>query len=233
MGLAVCFASLLCLSGSLAFGDTLHGFCISPTPACNDNGTITITKTNPPSFGFVADPGKNKYDFELLFLAPDNEDVTPGTFSLTLNGTNVTNTSVTSALFKPVAFTSGKLEDYLGLSYTPSNPLSAFQPSTRAVDLGASGYYIYTFDFGNETGNSKKQSTAPQFSLSSGSIPLGSVFLGLEWSGRDVVGATPPSGAIIVDASSVPEPASSAFALVGLALIAIGSARKRIFRRDR
>ena len=207
-----------------ALADTLHGFCVNPAPACTDNNTITPTNTNPPDFGFNSS-GTTQGNFELIALIPNNEDASPSTYSLKLNGTNVASAAVSSTLFSTTAFTTGKLEDYLGVSYTPSNPLSAFLPSTKAVDSGATGYYVYLFNFGAETGNPKNQGTAPTFNAAIGSVDLGSVLLGLEFSGNSVFtgrifGATPPSGAIIEDGApppSVPEPAS--FGLVGLVLL--------------
>ena len=227
---------LLCLtlafaSGQITFADTLHGFCTSPTPACSDNGTITPTSTNPPTFGF-ASSGTTMGNFELIALVPSNEDVSPTTYSLTLTGTNVTTTPVISTLFSTTAFTAGKLEDYLGVSYTPSNPLSAFLPSTKAVDSGATGYYVYLFNFGAETGNPKKDSTAPTFSITSGTVDLGSVFLGLEFNGStsiftgNIFGATPPSAAIIENGHLVPEPTTTG--LVGCVLLAVILAGKKL-----
>lgn len=243
--LAVLALSLVPLGAQMAFGDTLHGFCVSPATACPENNvggvTITPTSANPPYFG-IGSSGTTEGNFELVLMAPDNA-VTPKSYSLIVNGTNVSNASVTSALFQPspfAAFTSGKLETYLGLSYTPANPISGFLGATQHVDSGATGYYVYLFNFGAETGNPKNDSTAPQFSIASGSVPLGSVFLGLEFNGAtdifsssaNIFGATPPSASILEDGTpntSVPEPAD--FALVGLGLLALGCARKRIFSR--
>jgi hypothetical protein len=229
------FLSAVVLLGiQVAKADTLHGFCVSPTPACSDNGTITPTSTNPPNFGFNSS-GTTVGDFTLLLLAPNNEVVSPSTFSMTIAGSNVTNASATSSLVSTTAFTSGKLESYLGLSYTPSNPLSAFLPSTQSVDGGATGYYLYAFWFGAETGNPKNQATAPTFSITSGSLPLGSIFAGLEFetgSTTSVIGATPPSGAILDSGgptpppSSIPEPASLGLLIMG-AGAALGLLRRR------
>lgn len=226
---------LLFLAGAfagaqIAAADTLHGFCVSPTPACTDNNTITPTNTNPPKFGFQSS-GTTEYNFELLLLVPNNEDMTPGSFSMTINGTNVTNTSRTSHLFSSTAFTSNTLGGYLGLLYNPDEPLSSLLPSTQAVDSGATGYYVYTFLFGMETGNPKNTSTAPTFSITSGSLPLGSEFLGLELNSDGVQGSTPPSGAIIEDAPptpTVPEPATAGF--VGFGLVAAAWFSKRAVR---
>lgn len=231
---------LMLAAGQMAVADTLHGFCISPTPACSDNGTITPTSTNPPHFGF-ASSGTTMGNFELIALVPSNEDVVPSSYALKLSGQNVTTTPVVSSLFSTTAFTGGTLQSYLGLSYTPSNPISAFLPSTQAVDSGASGYYVYLFNFGAETGNPKKAATAPTFTVASGTVDLGSVFLGLEFSGSDVLhgsifGATPNSAAIIEDAppvtGSVPEPATIGLMLAGVFLCFVTTRKKLLTARN-
>lgn len=220
----------------LAVADTLHGFCVSPTPACSDNGTITPTSTNPPNFGFNSS-GTTMGNFELIALVPNVLDTAPTSYSLTLNGTNVTNTPVTSTLFNTSAFASGKLETYLGVSYTPSNPLDAFLPSTQAVVPGATGYYVYLFNFGAETGNPKDQATAPTFSVSSGTVDIGTVFLGLQFNGSDIFtgtifGATPPSGAILETGAPTPVPEPATFGVLGAGLLCLlFSAKRGIFKR--
>jgi len=219
--------SAVLLGIEIANADTLHGFCVSPTPTCSDNGTVTPTSTNPPNFGFNSS-GTTMGNFELLLLAPNNEVSSPSTFSLTIGGTNVSDASATSSLVSTTAFTGGKLETLLGLSYTPSNPLSAWLPTTQSVDAGATGYFVYTFSFGAETGNPKDQATAPTFKITSGSVPQGSIFAGLQFatgSTTTVIGATPPSGAIFESGvprstppppPSVPEPTSAGLLLMGV-----------------
>jgi hypothetical protein len=216
---------IVCLDMQVMNGDTLHGFCVAPTPACIDNGTVTPTSTNPPIFGFQSS-GTTQGEFELVLLAPNNEVVSPATFSLKIDGSNVANAAATSTLFSATAFTNGKLENYLGLSYTPSNPLNHYLPLTQSVDALATGYYVYTFNFGTETGNPKNVNTAPTFSLDGGVLPLGSLLFGLELNGDQVVGATTPSGAILETKNpAVPEPASAG--LVGAALVGCYLIRKK------
>lgn len=238
--LAIFALSLVPLGAQMAFGDELHGFCGTPTvTTCSDNGTITPTSTNPPSFGFWS-TGSTMGNFELILMAPNNEVTAPSSYSLSVNGTNVTNTPVTSSLFSTTAFTSGHLSDYLGLNTHPKNPVGAFLPSTQAAQgvTTASGYYVYTFNFGAETGSPNKTGNPPEFSIASGSVPLGSVFLGFEYScisptctsnsifdkHADIFGYTPNSGAVLEDGmpkTSVPEPASAALVL-GALLCAFG-----------
>jgi hypothetical protein len=211
------FLPIVCLNMQVMNADTLHGFCVSPTPTCTDDGTITPTSANPPNFGFQSS-GTTQGEFELVLLAPNNEIVSPGAFSLKIDGSNVTKASATSALVSTAAFTSGKLENYLGLGYTPSNPLNHYLPLTQSVDALATGYYVYTFNFGMETGDPNNVNTAPRFSLDGGILPLGSLLFGIELNDGQVVGATIPSGAVLeTKQPAVPEPASAA--LVGAALL--------------
>ena len=219
------YLPILCLDLHVVNADTLHGFCVSPAAACIDNGNITPTSANPLYFGFQSS-GAGQGIFELVLLAPDNEIVFPGTFWLKIDGTNVTSASATSTLFSTTAFTSGKLENYLGLNYTPSNPLNHFLPLTQTADPLATGYYVYTFNFGQETGNPKDMNTAPTFSVNGGILPLGALLLGVELNNDQVIGATTPSGAILETRNAVPEPASAG--LLGVALVGCYFVRKRV-----
>jgi hypothetical protein len=219
------FVPVLCLHMQVMDADMLHGFCLAPTPTCSDNGMITPTGVNPPNFGFQSS-GTTQGEFELVLLAPNNEIVAPTTFSLKLDGSNVANASSTSTLFSGTAFTSGKLENYLGLSYTPSSPLAHYLPLTQSVDALATGYYVYTFNFGMETGDPKSVNTAPTFSIDGGILPLGSLLFGIEVNDGQIVGATTPSGAILETKNpAVPEPASAG--LLGAALVGCYFIRKK------
>jgi PEP-CTERM motif len=220
------FLPIVCLNMQVMNADTLRGFCVSPTPTCTDDGTITPTSANPPNFGFQSS-GTTQGEFELVLLAPNNDIVSPGAFSLKIDGSNVTKASATSTLVSTTAFTSGKLENYLGLSYTPSNPLNHYLPLTQSVDALATGYYVYTFNFGMEAGDPKNINTAPTFSLDGGILPLGSLLFGLEFNGDQVLGATTPSGAILETKNpAVPEPATAG--LLGAALVGCYFIRKKV-----
>jgi hypothetical protein len=218
---------MVCLDVRLTRADTLHGFCVSPAPVCLDNGSITPTSANPPYFGFQSS-GTTQGDFELVLLVPNDEIPSPASFSLKIDGSNVTNMLVSATLFSETAFSSGTLQNYLGLSYSPSNPFDHYLPLTQSVDALATGYYVYTFNFGAETGNPKTVNGAPRFSLDGGVLPLGSLLLGLELEGDQVViGATNPSGAILATKDpGVPEPASAG--LLGAALVMCYLVRKKV-----
>ncbi|MFZ0912210.1 MAG: PEP-CTERM sorting domain-containing protein [Candidatus Korobacteraceae bacterium] len=92
----------------------------------------------------------------------------------------------------------------------PSHPLSAYLPSTQSVDAGANGYYVYLYDFG--AFNYKTASGDPTFSVSSGAVPQGSVFLSVltDYNTTNVTVDTPNSASILETGSpsSVPEPSS-------------------------
>src|SRR5947209_223717 len=151
----------------IAIADTLHSFCVSPTPTCAAHDGITSTDTNPPKFGFLSS-GTQQGNLELMLLAPNNEDVTPGSFSMTIDGVNVADAFASSSLVSTTPWAASKakpnpqLKDYLGVSYAMSNPLHSFLPYTQEVDAGATGYYVYTFSFGAETGSPKNTATAPE-----------------------------------------------------------------------
>ena len=219
---------IVCVEVQPMNADTLHGFCVSLAPGCSDNGTITPTSANDPFFGFQSS-GTGQGIFELVLLAPNNEIISPAAFWLKIEGGNVANASATSALFSTSAFTSGKLESYLGLNYSPSNPFNHFLPLTQTVDALATGYYVYTFNFGQETGNPKDINTAPTFGINGGILPLGASLLGLELNNGQVIGATAPGGAILeTNQPPVPEPATAG--LLGAALVGCYLIRKKVRR---
>ena len=214
---AVWLAMVLMAGVSVASADTLHGYCVSPASTCSDNGTITPTGANPPYFAFdYAGNKKNGHgDFWLIDLVPDNQN---SGFSLTLHGANTTNSSVSGSLSSPTEWKGGFLGAYLTTPFNfgkhPAHPFDAYLPSTQTVDSGANGYFVYLFDFGNVVYNGKGTND-PSFSVSSGAVPQGSVFLAvLTNSDERVTVDTPNSASILEDApaphlgSPVPEPSS-------------------------
>lgn len=136
---------------------TLHGFCGTSGSAgagCGSNGiTFTNSNTNFSPFGFTRSPDSNKnlttpFDFELVFLTPNNETATLGT----IKGFNTGNASA-SATTLSGAWTSGDLKGFLDETSTAGdpNPLSALLSSTQTVDPGATGFTVSLYNFGMVT----------------------------------------------------------------------------------
>src|ERR1035441_8281997 len=107
-----CLALVLIVGALLASADSLHGYCVAPAGPCTDNGTITATNNNPPTFAFnyAGNLNRGHGDFWLIQLVPDNHN---SGFSLTLNGANTANPSEAASLFSTTEWNSGKLSDYL------------------------------------------------------------------------------------------------------------------------
>jgi len=141
--------------------DPLHFTC---AVGCTSNGT-TIDIGNPPlNFGVQAAPAQPiPGALTMDFLVPTAGGTIP-TISVTgvANGAN----SFLATLFSATPWTSGDLADYLGISASPNNPLSAF------LDSGG-GFFVYQGLAGSYA--LPQQGT----SLALGTTPLWSVFGGV------------------------------------------------------
>jgi hypothetical protein len=217
--------------------DPLHGFCWGTTPACSDNGTVTPTTTNPPSFGFTISPGPQTGLYSIVVLVPNNEaGLNPSLLNFAITGTQggVSDNSAissTATLFKSTAWTSSTLAVYLGISASPDNPIGAYLPSTQngvngsAKDPGATGYFVYEANLGKTTVQPNNNASAgPLLNISA--LPADSVIVSfLNVGGKTGTVATANSGAIFEGGIPTPEPAS--MLLVGSGLLAFGRRLRR------
>jgi hypothetical protein len=228
------FVALVASSDAMA--GAMHGFCVAPV-SCSDNGSITPVDNSSPDFGFKASPNSGTVnDFDLVVLIPNSVS---GAFAETINVTGI-NTGyslpVNLTLVSNTAWNSGELDDFLGLSASPSNPIGAFLPLTQALVPAASGYAVYSFDFGKVTFG---QTTDPQFTTLY-DFPTGTIITGFAgsttcgyqkinkvqtWVCTKTRDATANSSSLLVTATAAPEPAS--FALLGAGLIGLQFARRR------
>jgi PEP-CTERM motif len=224
----VCLVVVSIIGALLANADTLHGYCVSPAAPCSDNGTITPTNNNPPTFAFsyAGNLNRGHGDFWLIQLVPDNHNAG---FSLTLNGGNTANPSESATLFSSTEWNSGKLSGYLSTFDFggPSHPLSAYLPGTQSVDAGANGYYAYLYDFG--AFDYKTASGDPTFSVSGGAVPQGSVFLSVltDYNTTNVTVDTPNSASILETGSSSPVPEPSSLLLLGSGVLGFAAVMRR------
>jgi len=217
-------------ASAIVIDDPLHGQCNgSGGGACIDNGTNTPLG-NSTSFSFSISPGPQTGDLVLDVLVPNNQTApSPLQITKTLPTPAVTLTATQHA----GTWTSGDLATFLGLTASPSNPIGAYLPTTQALDPGATGFTVFTADFGVQTIGANPSSPGnvlPTFSLISG-LPLGSYIVGF-----CVTGCTAPpsvatanSGALLVDTPPVrvPEPSSVLLLGAGLAGCAAFLRRRR------
>jgi hypothetical protein len=160
----VCAATAVC--SSVAGADALHGFCSD----CGGNSPVGATAAGPLiDFGFWNAGTDNSGTYFIDILTPDNgvSSAPPGTYTITGGA------SGTAALFSSTAWTSGKLDSYLGIRASPSNPLSAWLHATQSLDPKAMGYWVFQANLGlNALGTSS--GTGPLLNLNS-TLPQGSV----------------------------------------------------------
>jgi hypothetical protein len=235
----------ICGVGSLpANANTaLHGYCAPAATQCIDNGSNSPTSKNPPqSFGFTVGSGPMSGDFVMDILVPNNEDSSPSKWDYLITSTKG-GLSGTANLFHTTAWTSGKLDGYLGISASPSNPIGAYLDSSEAkIDSKATGFYVYQVDLGKATLQSPSNpNVSPLLNIGAGSsvLPAGSYIVAFldevvttkKGKGTTTTSqwlATANSGAIFETGTpSTPAPEPATLTLFGSGLIAMAGLIRR------
>lgn len=206
---------------------TLHGFCSLANP-CSDNGTNTPTTVNPPLFGFAASGGAETGAVLIDILVPDNVTLPP---NYVLSGALLGNSTVTASLVSNTPWTSNseKLDTYLGLNASPSNPLGAYLPATLNFQPGATGYYLFQANIGTVTlpgtGDIGPGTNQDNYLMTlNQKLFLGSYIVGfITQDGGSTYKATANSGAIL----EMPEPGTWAMMLLGFGGIGLAARRRR------
>lgn len=209
-----------------ASADAMHVFCTSPTPTCTDNGSITPTSTNPPTFGFTKSPDSGLGNFYLIVLIPNNISGAD-TQSWSINGTYTGNASASSFLTDTTDWTSGQLDAYLGISASPTNPIGAFLPLTQSYEPSATGYFVYGFNFGSVNFGTNDPLFATSYVFPVGSI-VTAFFDKTDCTRNCWVATANSSSLIITDGTPpppLPEPAT--LSLVGAGLLGVRYLRRK------
>src|SRR5215831_13903723 len=159
-----CAATVIC--SSVAGADALHGFCSGCSGALPAGATVAGQLSD---FGFW-DAGKNNHGTYFIdILTPDNGGSAAPAATYTISGGG----SGKAALFSSTPWTSGKLDNYLGINASPTNPLSAWLHATQALDPKAMGYWVFQANLGMTTLGTSS-GTGPLLNLNS-TLPPGTV----------------------------------------------------------
>lgn len=214
-----------------ASAGNIHTLCISPTPDCLDNGSITPVTDNTPNFQFQEKGGSDSGQFFLEVLIPNNV-LNADSLSITVNGVNTGMAAVTPGVFSTTAWTSDKLDTYLGIAAQPNNPIGAYLPLTQAYQPSATGYFVYQYDFGAVNFGSNDPTFSTSFTLPIGTVING--FLKTTTCKKDVCTdtwlATPNSQSLIITDPNhpppvLPEPAT--LSLLGAGLLGVRFLRRK------
>lgn len=238
--------TFLTLGAISCWGQALHG-CIIGT-SCTDNGTVTPTTVNSPSFTFTKGGGGTG-DLIVDILVPDNLSGAT-TESFTINGTSAGPTDTTTvsgaATFKG-DWISGDLASFLGISASPTDTLSNWLNYTKgnncgaaqnsACDSGANGYDVYQVDLGNNELQKPGSGVEPVLTISGSSLPMASVltaFLGNKttYASSTSFNATAGSGGIFEADAPVAAPEPASLILLGTIGIGLSISLKRKARRN-
>jgi hypothetical protein len=227
------FLTLVLTCGGAVWADTvddpLHGFCNGTgTGTCSDNGTNTPLG-NSTTFGFSISPGPQTGDLLIEILVPNNYFI-PATFAImgTQGGlSNNQSISTTATLVSNVAWTSGTLATYLGITASPSNPIGAYLPTASGLDPGATGFYVFQANTGiSKIWDNSHETNGPIFNMITGiSGDKGAYILGFCSTGcSSPYVATANSGALI----ETPEPSSLVMLCAGLLSLAAFASRRSL-----
>jgi len=222
------FLALALACGGAAWADTvddpLHGVCNGAgSGTCSDNGTNTPLG-NSTTFGFSISPGPQTGDLLLDILVPNNYTL-PASFAITGTHGGVLNNlsiSATATLVNNVAWTSGSLATYLGITASPSNPIDAYLPTAVALDPGATGFFVFKADTGvSKIWDNANAANGPTFTMVNG-LGAGGYIIGFCSTGcSSPYVATANSGALVV----TPEPPS--LMMLGAGLLALAALASR------
>lgn len=217
------FATILAFlisTAGVAVADSLHVFCASPTPTCFDNGTITLTSSTSPYFGFTAASGPETGDFLIIGLIPNNEPK-PLSFNV-IGGTTSPAVALSVGTWTS---TSVKLDSFLGLNggAQPQNPIGAFLPSTQVYDPSATGYFVYMADLGTNTLAAQGSANPTPILHTNYVFPEGTVIVGFLNTGTsgnpNWVATANSAGGLLID-RAIPEPFSLIMFGMGLVVLA-------------